>query len=88
MNNGKNYSERKYEMVEAQYKQAVEHRDIEQNMKRLQEIVEYSEAQGFRVVLAMEPVHASYQAHFDEAVMDRLVDQHLQAIELDVPFLN
>ena len=46
-------------MVEAQYKQAVEHRDIEQNMKRLQEIVEYSEAQGFRVVLTMEPLHAS-----------------------------
>lgn len=88
VNNGKNYSERKYEMVEAQYKQAVEHRDIERNMKRLQEIVEYSEAQGFRVVLAMEPVHASYSAYFDEAVMDRLVDQHLQALELDVPFLN
>ncbi|WP_252100529.1 hypothetical protein [Exiguobacterium sp. SH31] len=88
VNNGKNYSERKYEMVEAQYKQAVENRDIEHNMKRLQEIVEYSEAQGFRVVLAMEPVHASYHAYFDEAVMDRLVYQHLQSLELDVPFLN
>lgn len=88
VNNGQNYSERKYEMVEAQYKQAVENRDIEQNMERLKDIIEYCQAKDYRVVLAMEPVHASYNAYFDQAVMDRLVYQHLAALELDVPFLN
>ncbi|WP_236636036.1 MULTISPECIES: hypothetical protein [unclassified Exiguobacterium] len=88
VNNGKNYSERKYEMVEAQYKQAVENRDIEQNMKQLQEIIDYCEQQGYNVVLAMEPVHESYHAYFDEDVMERHVFQHLEALDLDIPFLN
>ena len=88
VNKGENYSKRKYEMVEAQYKRAVTNRDIEQNKARLQEIVAYCQSKGYRVVLAMEPVHASYNAYFNEAVMDRLVHQHLATLELDVPFLN
>ncbi|TCI53034.1 hypothetical protein EVJ24_10945 [Exiguobacterium sp. SH1S21] len=88
VNNGQNYSERKYEMVEAQYKQAVEHHDIEQNMERLKDIVEYCQTKGYRVVLAMEPIHESYLAYFNETAMDRLVNQHLEALDLDVPFLD
>lgn len=87
-NNGKNYSGRKYERVEAQYKEAVENNSIEQNMKQLKEIVDYSKEKGYQVILTMEPVHQSYQEYFNEEVMNRLVFQYLKALKLDVPFLN
>jgi hypothetical protein len=87
-NNGKNYSGRKYEKVEAQYREAVENNNIERNVKQLREIVDYCNEKGYRVILTMEPVHQSYQEYFDEEVMDRLVFQYLNALNLDVPFLN
>jgi len=87
-NNGKNYSGRKYEKVEAQYKEAVENNNIAQNMKQLREMVDYCSEKGYRVILTMEPVHQSYQEYFNEEVMNRLVSQYLKALELDVPFLN
>ena len=87
-NNGKNYSERKYEKVEAQYKEAVENNDIERNVKQLKEIVDYCSEKGYQVILTMEPVHQSYQEYFNEEVMNRLVFQYLKSLELDVPFLN
>lgn len=87
-NNGKNYSERKYEHVEAQYNEAVENNSIEQNVKQLREMVDYCSEKGYRVILTMEPVHQSYQEYFNEEVMNRLVFQYLKALELDVPFLN
>jgi len=57
-------------------------------MAYLQDIIDYCKKQGYRVVLAMEPVHSSYHAYFDEAVMERLVFQHLEKLDVDVPFLN
>lgn len=85
---GLNSSERKYEEVAAQYENAVNHHEIEENMAYLQDIIDYCKKQGYRVVLAMEPVHSSYHAYFDEAVMERLVFQHLEKLDIDVPFLN
>ncbi|MEK4487649.1 hypothetical protein MHH81_19225 [Psychrobacillus sp. FSL H8-0484] len=87
-NNGKNYSERKYAKVEAQYREAVENDNIERNVKQLKEIVDYCNEKGYRVILTMEPAHQSYQEYFNEEVMNRLVFQYLNALELDVPFLN
>lgn len=87
-NGGLNYSERKYEEVAAQYENAVNNHEIEKNMAHLQDIIDYCKKQGYRVVLAMEPVHSSYHAYFDEAVMERLVFQHLEKLDIDVPFLN
>jgi hypothetical protein len=87
-NNGKNYSGRKYEKVEAQYSEAVENNNIEQNVKQLREIVDYCSEKGYRVVLTMEPVQQSYQEYFNEEVMNRLVFQYLKDLQLDVPFLN
>lgn len=87
-NNGKNYSGRKYEKVEAQYKEAVENHSIERNVKQLKEIVDYCNEKGYQVILTMEPVHQSYQEYFNEEVMNRLVFQYLKALKLDVPFLN
>ncbi|MDF2534845.1 MAG: hypothetical protein K0R18_1002 [Bacillales bacterium] len=87
-NNGLNYSGRKYKKIEANYKEAVERKSIEQNMKQLREIVDYCNEKGYRVVLTMEPVHQSYHEYFNEEVMDRLVLQYLQDLKLDVPFLN
>ncbi|RUL49031.1 hypothetical protein [Lysinibacillus antri] len=87
-NNGKNYSERKYEKVEAQYREAVESNNIERNVQQLREIVDYCSEKGYRVILTMEPVHESYQEYFNEEVMNRLVFQYLKALKLDVPFLN
>ncbi|MGA9467695.1 MAG: hypothetical protein WBV10_08695, partial [Exiguobacterium marinum] len=68
-NGGLNYSERKYEEVAAQYENAVNNHEIEANMAHLQDIIDYCKQQGYRVVLAMEPVHASYHTYFDEEVM-------------------
>jgi hypothetical protein len=87
-NNGKNYSGRKYEKVEAQYREAVANNNIAQNVKQLREMVDYCSEKGYRVILTMEPVHQSYQEYFNEEVMNRLVFQYLKALELDVPFLN
>jgi hypothetical protein len=87
-NNGKNYSGRKYEKVEAEYREAVENNNIERNVKQLREIVDYCSEKGYRVILTMEPVHQSYQEYFNEEVMNRLVFQYLKALTLDVPFLN
>ncbi|WP_274309285.1 hypothetical protein [Solibacillus daqui] len=87
-NNGKNYSERKYAKVEEQYREAVENDNIERNVKQLSEIVDYCSEKGYQVILTMEPVHQSYQEYFNEEVMNRLVFQYLNALELDVPFLN
>ncbi|WP_215145432.1 hypothetical protein [Exiguobacterium qingdaonense] len=87
-NGGLNYSERKFEEVTAQYENAVNNHEIEENMAHLQDIIDYCKQQGYRVVLAMEPVHASYHAYFDEGVMERLVFQHVEKLDLDVPFLN
>ena len=88
VNNGLNYSQRKYETVAAQYEEAVKHQYVERNMDQLQEIIDYCERQGYHVVLAMEPVHESYHEYFDEDEMERLVFQHLDRLDLDVPFLN
>jgi hypothetical protein len=87
-NNGLNYSGRKFKKIEASYKEAVENKSIERNMKQLREIVDYCNEKGYRVVLTMEPVHQSYHEYFNEEVMDRLVFQYLQDLKLDVPFLN
>jgi hypothetical protein len=87
-NGGLNYSERKYEEVAAQYENAVNNHEIEENMAHLQDIIDYCKQQGYRVVLAMEPVHVSYHTYFDEEVMERLVFQHVEKLDLDVPFLN
>lgn len=87
-NNGLNYSEKKYEMVSAQYRDALERKDIERNMDRLKEIVEYCQEKGYKVVLTMEPVHESYHEYFDEEVMNELVFQYLDQLDLNVPFLN
>lgn len=87
-NNGENYSERKYEKVEAQYKEAVENNTIEQNVKQLREMLDYCNEKGYRVILTMEPVQQSYQEYFNEEVMNKLVFQYLKTLELDVPFLN
>lgn len=87
-NNGKNYSGRKYERVEAQYREAVKNDNIERNVKQLREIVDYCSEKGYRVILTMEPVHQSYQEYFNEEVMNRLVFQYLNALKLEVPFLN
>ncbi|WP_253905509.1 hypothetical protein [Bacillus sp. THAF10] len=87
-NNGKNYSRRKYEKVEDQYKEALENKYIEQNVKQLKEIVDYCKEKGYQVVLTMEPVHQSYQEFLNEDVMNRLVFQYLEPLNLDVPFLN
>ncbi|WP_226671321.1 hypothetical protein [Metabacillus litoralis] len=87
-NNGKNYSRRKYERVDAEYKEAVESNSIERNVKQLKEIVDYCNEKGYQVILTMEPVHQSYQEYFNEEVMNRLVFQYLKALNLDVQFLN
>lgn len=87
-NDGKNYAERKAAHVEEQYQKAVAENSIEQNVKQLEEILDYCEEQGYSVVLTMEPVHQTYQKYFDEETMDRLVFQYLNTIETDVPFLN
>lgn len=87
-NNGKNYSGRKHEKVEVQYREAVENNNIERNVKQLREIVDYCSEKGYQVILTMEPVHQSYQEYFNEEVMNRLVFQYLKALKLDVPFLN
>ena len=87
-NNGKNYSERKYEKVEAQYREAIENNTIEQNVEQLREMLDYCSEKGYRVVLTMEPVQQSYQEYFNEEVMNKLVFQYLKSLELDVPFLN
>jgi hypothetical protein len=87
-NNGRNYSERKYERIESNYKEAVKNNNIERNVKQLREIVDYCNKKGYRVILTMEPVHQSYQEYFNEDVMNRLVYQYLQDLKLDVPFLN
>lgn len=87
-NGGLAYSKRKYEMVEAEYAAAVRNQDIEANVQHVKKLLAYCEARGYRAVLTMEPVHASYLAYFDEAAMERLVFHQLDAIEPDVPFLN
>ncbi|QPC45516.1 hypothetical protein [Mangrovibacillus cuniculi] len=87
-NNGKNYSKRKFEMVQEQYRQASETNNIKQSVEKLVDIVEYCKDKGYQVVLTMEPVHQSYQEYFNEEVMDQLVFQYLKPHELDVPFLN
>ncbi|MET3730118.1 hypothetical protein ABID52_003735 [Fictibacillus halophilus] len=87
-NNGKNYSERKYEKIEDQYREAEENNNIEPNVKQLREIVDFCKEKGYQVVLTMEPVHQSYLEYFDENVMDRLVYQHLESLDLNVPLLN
>lgn len=87
-NNGKDYSERKYEKIEEQYQEAIENNNIEPNVKQLEEIVDYCSDKGYQVVLTMEPVHQSYQKYFNKEVMNRLVFQHLEALNLDVPLLN
>ncbi|MDJ0333480.1 MULTISPECIES: hypothetical protein [Planococcus] len=87
-NNGQNYAERKTEYVEEQYRKAMEHNYMEQNLERLKEIIDYCQEQGYEVILTMEPVHKTYQEHFDEEVMNRLVFQYLNKLETDVPFLN
>lgn len=87
-NNGKNYAERKYDFVEDQYREAIEKNYAEQNVKQLKEMLAYCKEKGYQVVLTMEPVHGTYQAHFDEDVMNRLVFQYLNTLEIDAPFLN
>ncbi|MBB5180242.1 hypothetical protein HNQ44_001670 [Planomicrobium koreense] len=87
-NNGKSYAERKYEHVEAQYRQATKKNYVEQNVKQLRKMLEYCKEQGYQVILTMEPVHQTYQEHFDEDVMNRLVFQYLDTLEIDAPFLN
>jgi len=87
-NDGKNYAERKSEYVEEQYRAAIEQNRIEQNVKQLKELIEYCKEQGYQVILTMEPVHQTYQEHFDEDEMNRLVFQYLNTLETDVPFLN
>jgi hypothetical protein len=87
-NGGKNYAERKYEYVEEQYREATEKNYVEQNVKQLKEIIAYCKEKGYQVILTMEPVHQTYQDHFDEEVMNQLVFQYLNTLELDVPFLN
>ncbi|WP_416143608.1 hypothetical protein [Planococcus koreensis] len=51
-------------------------------------MLEYCKEQGYQVILTMEPVHQTYQEHFDEDVMNRLVFQYLDTLEIDAPFLN
>lgn len=87
-NDGENYAERKTKYVEEQYRKALEHNYMEQNVEQLKEIVEYCQEQGYKVILTMEPVHKTYQERFGEEVMDRLVFQYLNTLETDVPFLN
>lgn len=87
-NNGKDYSGRKYEKIEEQYREAIENNNIEPNVKQLREIVDYCSKKGYKVVLTIEPVHQSYLEYFDEKVMNRLVFQHLEALNLEVPLLN
>lgn len=87
-NNGENYAERKTEYVEKQYRKAIEHNYMEENLEQLKEILEYCQEQGYEVILTMEPVHKTYQEHFDEEVMNRLVFQYLNTLETDVPFFN
>lgn len=87
-NGGKNYAKRKYEYVEEQYREATEKNYAEQNVKLLKEILAYCKEKDYQVILTMEPVHQTYQDHFDEEVMNRLVFQYLNTLELDVPFLN
>ncbi|KZZ82544.1 hypothetical protein AS29_020610 [Bacillus sp. SJS] len=87
-NNGKNYSGRKLKKIEEQYREAVENNNIERNVNQLREIVDFCSGKGYQVVLTMEPVHRSYLGYFNEKVMSRLVFQHLEALNLDVPLLN
>lgn len=87
-NDGKNYAERKTEFIEEQFREARANDEIEQNVKQFQELLEYCKAQGYQVVLTMEPVHQTYLDHFDEQAMERLVFQYLDPLDLDVPFLN
>lgn len=87
-NNGKNYSGRKYEKIEDQYREAEENNNIATNVKQLKEIVDFCNAKGYQVVLTIEPVHQSYLDYFDEEIMNKLVFQHLEALHLDVPLLN
>ncbi|WP_338780113.1 hypothetical protein [Metabacillus sp. FJAT-52054] len=87
-NNGKNYSGRKLKKIEEQYREAVENDNIERNVNQLREIVDFCSGKGYQVVLTMEPVHQSYLGYFNEKVMSRLVFQHLEALNLDVPLLN
>ncbi|KZE64957.1 hypothetical protein AWM68_09045 [Fictibacillus phosphorivorans] len=87
-NNGKNYSGRKYMKIEDQYREAEENNSIEPNVKQLREIVDLCSEKGYKVVLTIEPVHQSYLDYFDENVMNRLVFQHIEALNLDVPLLN
>ena len=51
-------------------------------------MLDYCEDKGYQVILTMEPVHQTYQEHFDEEGMTRLVFQNLETLEIDVPFLN
>ena len=87
-NNGKNYAGRKYKYVEDQYREATEKNYIEQNVMQLKNMLDYCKEKGYQVILTMEPVHQSYQEHFNEEVMNRLVFQYLKTLEIDVPFLN
>ncbi|MFC7372400.1 hypothetical protein ACFQPF_12015 [Fictibacillus iocasae] len=86
--NGRNYSERKFKKIEKQYEEAVENQYVERNAKHLKELIDLCDERGYQVVLTMEPMHQSYLDYFDEKVMNRLVFQHLEALDLDVPLLN
>ncbi|AYC30287.1 hypothetical protein [Paenisporosarcina cavernae] len=87
-NEGRNYSESKYEKVIEDYEIAIQQNTINQNVQQLQEIVELCKSKGYSVVLTLEPVHSSYREYFTDELMNQLVFQHLQSLELDVPLLN
>lgn len=88
VDNGDAYAERKSKRVEAEYAAAVEANTIPENMRYLKKIFEYCEERDYTVVLTIEPVHESYAAYFSEDDMERLVFQHLDALDLDVPLLD
>ncbi|MGL4819415.1 MAG: hypothetical protein ACRC5C_05500 [Bacilli bacterium] len=87
-NGGLRYSERKLEKVEGFAEAAQKNDSVANNMAQLREIVAYCQEKGYRVVFTIEPVHRSYHEYFTEDVMDKLVFQHLEALNLDVPVLN
>ncbi|MFB1082510.1 hypothetical protein [Jeotgalibacillus sp. JSM ZJ347] len=88
VNGGDNYAMRKFQKVKDEYQGAVDNDIIKENMAYLKAIIDHCNANGYPVVLTMEPVHESYGAYLDEDVMNELVFQHLEELDLDVPMLN
>ncbi|MGL4523888.1 MAG: hypothetical protein ACRCWQ_15170 [Bacilli bacterium] len=87
-NDGINYAERKYKLIDSYDRAAKGNNSIEKNMEHLRNIVDWCKEAGYKVVFTMEPVHSSYNEYFTEEVLNRLVYQYLEEFGNEIPFLN